>query len=43
VECSDGPKVRLALLFTQFLSPAAMKKLEQLFGADNTEALPANP
>jgi len=42
VACSR-PKVRLALLFTQFLSAPAMTKLEQLFGADNTVALPANP
>jgi DNA helicase-2/ATP-dependent DNA helicase PcrA len=42
VACSR-PKGRLALLFTQLLSPVAMAKLTVLFGADNIIALPAEP
>lgn len=42
VACSR-PKVRLALLFTQILSPNAMEKITQWFGADNIVALPADP
>lgn len=42
VACSR-PKVRLALLFTQLLSVGALTKLEQLFGAENIVALPADP
>jgi len=42
VACSR-PKVRLALLFTQFLSVSAMNKITQLFGAENIIALPAEP
>ncbi len=38
VACSR-PKRRLALLFTQQLSPAALATLENWFGADNVEAL----
>lgn len=42
VACSR-PKVRLALLFTQLLSPAALAKLNQLFGGESVFALPAKP
>jgi DNA helicase-2/ATP-dependent DNA helicase PcrA len=42
VACSR-PKTRLALLFTQILSATAMTKLNQLFGAANVIALPADP
>ncbi|NKK68497.1 AAA family ATPase [Rhizobium leguminosarum bv. viciae] len=42
VACSR-PKVRLALLFTQVLSPNAMAPLSAWFGADNIVALPADP
>lgn len=42
VACSR-PKVRLALLFTQVLSPNAMTRLTAWFGADNIVALPAEP
>lgn len=42
VACSR-PKVRLALLFTQLLTSNALKKLIELFGADNVVALPAVP
>jgi DNA helicase-2/ATP-dependent DNA helicase PcrA len=42
VACSR-PKVRLALLFTQLLSPDAMTRLTTWFGAENVIALPAQP
>lgn len=42
VACSR-PKVRLALLFTQLLSPNAMARLTAWFGVDNIIALPADP
>lgn len=42
VACSR-PKVRLALLLTQVLSPNAMARLSAWFGADNIVALPADP
>lgn len=42
VACSR-PKVRLALLFTQLLSPNALGKLIEWFGAENVVALPAVP
>lgn len=42
VACSR-PKVRLALLFTQFLSPNAMAKLTDWFSAENVVALPGQP
>jgi len=42
VACSR-PKVRLALLFTQLVSPAAMAKLTELFGENNLVALPPDP
>lgn len=42
VACSR-PKVRLALLFTQFLSPSAIAQLTALFGTDNIIALAAEP
>jgi DNA helicase-2/ATP-dependent DNA helicase PcrA len=42
VACSR-PKTRLALLFTQLLSPAAMAKLTDWFGAAHVVALPADP
>jgi DNA helicase-2/ATP-dependent DNA helicase PcrA len=42
VACSR-PKKRLALLFTQALSAAAMAKVTDLFGAANVIALPADP
>lgn len=42
VACSR-PKVRLALLFTQFLNPDAMAKLTTWFGAENIVELPAQP
>ncbi|MCW1985385.1 UNVERIFIED_ORG: DNA helicase-2/ATP-dependent DNA helicase PcrA [Sphingomonas sp. R1F5B] len=41
VACSR-PKRRLALLFTQVLSAAAMAKVTQLFGSANVIALPAD-
>ncbi|MGE8359392.1 UvrD-helicase domain-containing protein [Pseudomonas sp.] len=42
VACSR-PKVRLALLFTQLLSPSALRKLTEWFGAENVVPLPAEP
>ncbi|MCK8780779.1 UvrD-helicase domain-containing protein [Rhizobium sp. NTR19] len=42
VACSR-PKRRLALLFTQVLSEAALVKATELFGAENVIALPADP
>lgn len=42
VACSR-PKRRLALLFTQVLSAAAMAKVTELFGDANVIALPADP
>lgn len=42
VACSR-PKVRLALLFTQLVSPAAIAKLTELFGENNLVALPPDP
>jgi DNA helicase-2/ATP-dependent DNA helicase PcrA len=42
VACSR-PKKRLALLFTQLLSDAALSKVVALFGAAHVVALPANP
>jgi DNA helicase-2/ATP-dependent DNA helicase PcrA len=42
VACSR-PRVRLALLFTQLVSPQAMEKLTAWFGAANIVALPAEP
>ena len=42
VACSR-PKTRLALLFTQLLSPEALAKITQLFGAENIESLPVDP
>jgi len=42
VACSR-PKRRLALLFTQVLSQAALAKVNDLFGAENVIALPADP
>lgn len=42
VACSR-PKTRLAVLFTQLLSPRALGQLVSWFGEDNTIALPANP
>lgn len=42
VACSR-PKVRLAILFTQILSEAALAKVTQIFGAENISPLPANP
>ncbi len=42
VACSR-PKTRLALLFTQVLSAAAMAKLTNWFGAANVVPLPAEP
>ena len=42
VACSR-PKVRLALLFTQLLSPAALAQITAWFGADHVIELPANP
>ncbi|RZT46458.1 DNA helicase-2/ATP-dependent DNA helicase PcrA [Sphingomonas sp. BK036] len=42
VACSR-PKRRLALLFTQVLSQAALAKVLDLFGAENVIALPADP
>lgn len=42
VACSR-PKVRLALLFTQLLSPNALGKLTEWFGAENVVPLPAEP
>jgi DNA helicase-2/ATP-dependent DNA helicase PcrA len=42
VACSR-PKTRLALLFTQALSAAAMAKLTNWFGAANVVPLPAEP
>ena len=42
VACSR-PKRRLALLFTQVLNQAALAKVNDLFGAENVIALPADP
>ncbi|KQM27916.1 MULTISPECIES: UvrD-helicase domain-containing protein [unclassified Sphingomonas] len=42
VACSR-PKRRLALLFTQVLSQAALAKVLDLFGTENVIALPADP
>lgn len=42
VACSR-PKRRLAILFTQLLSQAAMAQLIAWFGADQIEVLPADP
>src|SRR3546814_7496885 len=42
VACSR-PKRRLALLFTQVLSAAALAKVSELFGDENVIALPADP
>jgi DNA helicase II / ATP-dependent DNA helicase PcrA len=42
VACSR-PKRRLALLFTQVLSAAALAKVTELFGVENVIALPADP
>ena len=42
VACSR-PKVRLALLFTQLLSPAALAQITAWFGAEHVFELPANP
>lgn len=42
VACSR-PKTRLAVLFTQELTPAALARLTTWFGAENTIALPTNP
>lgn len=42
VACSR-PKRRLALLFTQVLSAAALAKVNELFGEVNVIALPADP
>ena len=42
VACSR-PKRRLALLFTQVLSAAALAKVSELFGEENVIALPADP
>ncbi len=42
VACSR-PKVRLALLFTQELSPNAMRQITAWFGRENIIALPADP
>lgn len=42
VACSR-PKTRLAVLFTQKLTPAALARLTTWFGAGNTIALPADP
>jgi DNA helicase-2/ATP-dependent DNA helicase PcrA len=42
VACSR-PKVRLALLFTQLLSPSALQKLTEWFGVEYVVALPAEP
>lgn len=42
VACSR-PKVRLALLFTQLLSPSALRKLTEWFGAEDVVSLPAEP
>ena len=42
VACSR-PKRRLALLFTQVLSAAALGKVSELFGEENVIALPADP
>src|SRR3546814_8347653 len=41
VACSR-PKRRLALLFTQVLSAAALAKVSELFGDENVIALPAD-
>lgn len=42
VACSR-PKTRLAVLFTQELTPAALTRLTAWFGTGNTIALPADP
>jgi len=42
VACSR-PKVRLALLFTQLLSPNALAQITSWFGADQVFELPADP
>ena len=42
VACSR-PKRRLALLFTQVLSAAALAKVSELFGEENVIAMPADP
>jgi DNA helicase-2/ATP-dependent DNA helicase PcrA len=42
VACSR-PKRRLAILFTQMLSAAALAKVSELFGEENVIALPADP
>lgn len=42
VACSR-PKVRLALLFTQLLSPNALAQITNWFGADHVFELPADP
>lgn len=42
VACSR-PKVRLALLFTQLVSEAALTKLNSVFGQENVHALAAEP
>ncbi|WP_312486406.1 UvrD-helicase domain-containing protein [Stutzerimonas nitrititolerans] len=42
VACSR-PKVRLALLFTQLLSPNALAQITNWFGADQVFELPADP
>lgn len=42
VACSR-PKRRLALLFTQVLSAAALAKVNELFGKENVIALPPDP
>jgi DNA helicase-2/ATP-dependent DNA helicase PcrA len=42
VACSR-PKRRLALLFTQVLSAAALSKVSELFGEENVIALPPDP
>ena len=42
VACSR-PKVRLALLFTQLLSPAALAQITAWFGAEHVIELPSDP
>ncbi|MCF5571277.1 hypothetical protein GIV66_31455, partial [Pseudomonas sp. PA-3-11C] len=42
VACSR-PKVRLALLFTQLLSQAALAQITAWFGAEHVFELPADP
>ena len=42
VACSR-PKRKLAVLFTQVLSAAALEKVSELFGGENVIALPADP